>query len=135
MNYLRQEGGEFLSDLPKDFQQQTTGAAQVEGFLLEGQPSNAMDYASATVMLARGAGLPSRLAAGYLPGSRDPLSGAYKVRESDAHAWAEIYFANAGWVPFDSSPRGELAAGGTAASGVGFLSRAGGMVSFSHTYR
>ena len=67
-----------------------------------------MDYATATVMLARASGLPSRLALGYLPGIREPLSGAYMVRESDAHAWAEVYFADQGWVPVDSAPRPTL---------------------------
>ena len=121
VSYLRREGGTFLSNWP----QETTGTARLEEFLLDGQPGNAMDYATATVMLARASGLPTRLAVGYLPGSRDPLSGAYKVRRSDAHAWAEIYFAKGGWIPFDSSPRGDLAAGGTAASRVGFLFNAG----------
>ncbi|MDP6550315.1 MAG: transglutaminaseTgpA domain-containing protein, partial [Dehalococcoidia bacterium] len=49
----------------------------LEEFLVEGKPGNAMDYATATVMPARASGLPSRLAVGYLPGIRDPLSGAY----------------------------------------------------------
>ena len=121
VSYLRLEGGTFLPN----WHQETTGTARLEEFLVDGQPGNAMDYATATVMLARASGLPSRLAVGYLPGSRDPLSGAYKVRGSDAHAWAEIYFAKGGWIPFDSSPRGDLAAGGTAASSVGFLFKAG----------
>ena len=62
---------------------------------------------------------------GYLPGTRDPLYGASPFLISDAHIWAEIYFSNSGWIPFDSSPRGNLAAGGTAASGVGTPFNAG----------
>ena len=121
VSYLRREGSAFLPDWPEE----TAGTARLEEFLADGQPGNAMDYATATVMLARVSGLPSRLAVGYLPGSRDPLSGAYRVKRSDAHAWAEIYFANGEWIPFDSSPRGDLAAGGTAATNVGFLFQPG----------
>jgi transglutaminase-like putative cysteine protease len=63
-----------------------------------------MDLATATVLLARGAGIAARLVTGYLPGQFDPLSGTYMVRESDRHAWAEVFFSNSGWVPFDSAP-------------------------------
>ncbi|MDP7511475.1 MAG: transglutaminase domain-containing protein [Dehalococcoidia bacterium] len=102
-----------------------TPSVTLEEFLVEGKPGNAMDYATATVMLARASGLPSRLAVGYLPGVRDPLSGAYKVRQRDAHAWAEVYFANHGWVPFDSSPRQEEVITGGVDSGVGYLFQGG----------
>ena len=68
-------------------------------------------------MLARGAGLPARLAVGYLPGERDLLSGAYVVRERDAHAWAEIYFREHGWVPFDGTHHPDLYATGAARGG------------------
>ena len=64
-----------------------------------------MDIATATVLLARGAGIPARLVTGYLPGQFDPLSGTYMVRASDRHTWAEVFFSNTGWVPFDSAPR------------------------------
>ncbi len=88
--------------------------ATLDEFLFEGQPGSALDYATATVMLARASGLTARLALGYLPGIRDPLSAAFVVRESDAHAWAEILFAGSGWVPFDSAPHpGTFGSGGT----------------------
>ena len=75
-------------------------------FLLKQEPGGDLEFATAVTLLARASGLPARLALGYLPGVRDPLSGAYLVRVKDAHAWSEIYFANHGWVPFDSTPRG-----------------------------
>ena len=85
--------------------------------LVEGTPGTSMDFATSTVMMARAAGLPARLAVGYLPGERDPLSGAYSVRGRDAHAWAEIQFQKHGWVPFDGAPRPDLVAGGSTAGG------------------
>ena len=76
-----------------------------EGFLARGTAGTSMDFASATVLLARAAGVPARLVTGYLPGRLDPLSGTYVVHEGDRHAWSEIYLGGIGWVPFDSSPR------------------------------
>lgn len=84
---------------------QLDSSTSVEGFLLEGDAGTSMDYATATVLLARAAGLPARLAVGYLPGERDLLSGAYTVRKQDAHAWAEVLFEDHGPVPFDGTPR------------------------------
>ena len=74
-------------------------------FLQQGSAGTAMDFATATVLLARAAGIPSRLVTGYLPGSFDPLSGTYVVREEDRHAWAEIYLGRVGWIPLDAAPR------------------------------
>lgn len=39
---------------------------------------------------------------GYLPGRRE--EGEVVVRQSDAHAWAELYFEGYGWLPFDPTP-------------------------------
>ena len=80
---------------------------------------------ASTAVAVSSSGQPARVAAGYLPGVRDSLSGAYKMKRSDAHAWAEIYFADHGWVPFDSSPRSNLLSGGKTSHRLGFLLQAG----------
>lgn len=85
--------------------------ATLEQFLFERVTGSVLDYATATVMLARAAGMPARLAVGYLPGTRDPLTGTYRVRESDRHAWAEVEFDRSGWVPFDGAPRSDQSLG------------------------
>jgi len=59
-------------------------------------------------MMARQAGLQSRIATGYLPGEYNSYSGASKVSPQEAHAWSEIYFNHAGWIPFDASTRPDL---------------------------
>ncbi|MCH8309143.1 MAG: transglutaminase domain-containing protein [Chloroflexi bacterium] len=82
-------------------------------FLTKQDKGTSMDFATASVLLARASGIPSRLVTGYLPGQLDPLSGTYVVRRSDAHVWAEIFFDGVGWVPFDSTPRPETAGFGT----------------------
>ena len=76
--------------------------------LLGEAPGSAIDFATAMVLMARSAGLPARLATGYLPGSYSAYSGAATISQRDAHAWAEIAFQEAGWVPFDAAPRPDL---------------------------
>ena len=58
-------------------------------------------YATSMVVLARAAGLPARLVAGYANGSYDIERAQYVVTENYAHSWVEIYFANIGWVEFE----------------------------------
>jgi transglutaminase-like putative cysteine protease len=102
-----------------------TSSASLDQFLFENARGSALDYATATVMLARASGLSSRLAMGYLPGVRDPLSGAYMVRESDAHAWAEVYFEGQGWVPIDNAPRPDIKLRFDEGGGTGLLLQGG----------
>ena len=82
-------------------------------FFLFGQQAGYSDYfGSAMAVLLRAAGVPSRLAIGYGTGDFDEDVGAYVVRESDAHAWTEVYFPDFGWVPFEPTPTKEVRAPG-----------------------
>lgn len=99
--------------------------ATLDEFLFQGAPGNVLDYATATVMLARASDMPARLAVGYLPGVKDPLTGTYRVRRSDLHAWAEVRFDQNGWVPFDGSPRGEFSYGQRPTAGLAKLFTSG----------
>jgi transglutaminase-like putative cysteine protease len=58
-------------------------------------------YATAFVVMARAAGMPARLASGYVGGMYDPATGAYLVREFDGHSWPEVYFSEWGWIGFE----------------------------------
>lgn len=58
-------------------------------------------FASAFVTLMRAAGVPARVVTGYLGGSWNPIGRYYVVRQSDAHAWAEVWLEDEGWVRFD----------------------------------
>jgi hypothetical protein len=49
----------------------------------------------------RAAGIPSRVVAGYQGGEINPVDGFMAVRQSDAHAWAEVWLQNRGWVRVD----------------------------------
>ncbi len=75
----------------------------VDYFLFDLQKGYCDYFASAMVVLARAAGIPARLVIGYAPGSFDSLNARYIVTEADAHAWAELYFPEAGWVEFEAT--------------------------------
>lgn len=61
-----------------------------------------VQFASAMIMLSREAGIPARMAVGFLPGTADGDSRV--VRVNDAHAWPELYFPQLGWVRFEPTP-------------------------------
>jgi transglutaminase-like putative cysteine protease len=76
----------------------------IEAFLLGELEGHCEYFASAMVVLARAEGLPSRLVNGFAGGRRNEVGGFVEVTQSDAHAWVEIHFENAGWVRFDPTP-------------------------------
>ncbi len=57
--------------------------------------------ASAFAVLMRAAGIPARLVAGYQGGERNPVDGLWTVRQSDAHAWTEVWLPREGWMRID----------------------------------
>jgi transglutaminase-like putative cysteine protease len=85
------------------------GVDVVDDFLFRSRLGWCEQVASSLVVMARSVGIPSRLATGFVPGSRDALTGQFTVRERDAHAWAEIYFPGVGWQPFDPTASVPLA--------------------------
>jgi transglutaminase-like putative cysteine protease len=70
-------------------------------FLFELQRGYCDYYATAFVVLARLAGLPTRFATGYSYGQWNPVDGVFVISEGDAHSWPEVYFPEAGWIPFE----------------------------------
>lgn len=77
------------------------GVDVVDHFLFDAEAGWCEQIASSLVVLARANGIPARLVTGYVPEDHDPVTGLYTVRQRDAHAWAEIWFPEVGWVPFD----------------------------------
>ncbi len=80
------------------------GAEVVDTFLFEDQEGVCEQYVTALVVLARSLGIPARLATGYGSGDYNPITNYYEVRLNHAHSWAEVYFPESGWVPFDPTP-------------------------------
>ena len=58
-------------------------------------------YAATMAVILRDMGVPTRIAEGFLPGTRDPITGIELLQASSAHAWVEVYFEGFGWVPFN----------------------------------
>jgi transglutaminase-like putative cysteine protease len=77
------------------------GADIVEYFLFRLQKGYCDYYASAMVVLARAAGIPARYVVGYIGEYYDESEDVYIITADQAHAWAEVYFPDYGWVPFE----------------------------------
>ena len=77
------------------------GDDAVERYLFVDKKGFCEQIASALVVMLRSQGIPARVAVGFAPGERNPFTGLWEVRASDAHAWAEVWFPNVGWQPFD----------------------------------
>ncbi|MGI8520815.1 MAG: transglutaminase TgpA family protein [Actinomycetota bacterium] len=77
------------------------GRDAVDHFLFDTDVGFCEQFASATAVMLRSLDIPARLVAGYTPGTRNPFTGYYEVRNSDAHAWFEVYFPSLGWYEFD----------------------------------
>ena len=58
-------------------------------------------FASAYATLMRAAGVPARVVTGYLGGEWVPGGDYFIVRQSDAHAWTEIWLEGQGWTRVD----------------------------------
>lgn len=81
------------------------GQDPVDRFLFEDGGGSSQQAASAMAVLLRSAGVPTRMAAGYLPGDRAVFGGELVVRARHAATWVEVWFPSAGWVPFDPTLR------------------------------
>ena len=73
------------------------GAEPIDDFLFNTRRGFCEHYAAAFVFLMRAAGVPARVVTGYQGGEVNPVDGYVVVRQSDAHAWAEVWLAGEGW--------------------------------------
>ena len=83
-------------------------AEPVDYFLFESRQGYCQHFAQAFTVLARLAGLPSRLATGYSPGTHNLLTNSFDVYEYHAHAWTQIFIEPYGWLTFDGVAPGNL---------------------------
>lgn len=77
------------------------GENPMDRFLFETRAGFCEHYAGAFTLLMRIAGIPSRIVLGYLGGQYNPISNQYLIRQSDAHAWSEVWISGSGWVRVD----------------------------------
>jgi len=95
LGYLR-AGGFTYTTTPERL-----GPDAIDEFLFDTREGFCGHYASAFVVLMRAAGVPARIVTGYLGGEWNPIGGYLIVRQSDAHAWAEVWLEGRGWTRVD----------------------------------
>lgn len=77
------------------------GDDPIDAFLFDTRRGFCEHYAAAFTVLMRLAGIPARVVTGYQGGEINPLGDYLIVRQSDAHAWAEVLLPERGWVRVD----------------------------------
>ncbi len=79
----------------------------VDDFMFNTRQGFCGHYASAFTTMMRAAGIPARVVGGYQGGDWNPVGGYMIVRQSQAHAWSEVWLPGAGWQRVD--PTGAVA--------------------------
>ncbi len=77
------------------------GRHSVDEFLFDTRQGYCEHYASAFVVLMRALDIPARVVTGYQGGEINPVDGFMTVRQSDAHAWSEVWLRERGWIRID----------------------------------
>ncbi|MBE3073608.1 MAG: transglutaminase domain-containing protein [Actinobacteria bacterium] len=103
--YLGADGGFTysltLAPPAKDQAGNDAGLDPLTNFLVT-KKGYCVQFATAMVMMSRAAGIPARMAIGFLPGTR--AKDIWTVTASDAHAWPELYLDGIGWTRFEPTP-------------------------------
>ena len=76
----------------------------VEAFLFKNKGGLPDQFSTVLTVMLRSVGIPCRLVTGFAPGSFNPFTGMYVVRNTDAYAMTEVYFPKYGWFAFDPIP-------------------------------
>jgi transglutaminase-like putative cysteine protease len=77
------------------------GRDSIDDFLFETKRGFCEHFASSFVVLMRAAGIPARVVTGYQGGYFNAVGNYLLVRQSDAHAWSEVWLEGRGWVRID----------------------------------
>lgn len=77
------------------------GINAVDEFLFDTRMGYCEHYSSSFAVVMRMAGIPARIVTGYLGGWYSPLGEYMLVRQSDAHAWVEVWLHGEGWSRID----------------------------------
>ncbi|MEC4748811.1 DUF3488 and transglutaminase-like domain-containing protein [Methylomicrobium sp. Wu6] len=95
LDHFRRENFRYTLEPPK------LDDNPIESFLFETRAGFCSHYASAFVYLLRAAHIPARVVTGFQGGEMNDLGRFIRVRQADAHAWAEVWHENRGWVRYD----------------------------------
>ncbi|BAU50443.1 transglutaminase [Sulfurifustis variabilis] len=97
LQYFRKESFRYTLSPPR------LGDDPVDEFLFETRRGFCEHYAAAFATLMRAAGVATRVVIGYQGGLYNPTGDYDMVRQSDAHAWTEVWLAPRGWVRVDAT--------------------------------
>jgi transglutaminase-like putative cysteine protease len=95
LDYFNREGFQYTLNPPP------LGSNSIDDFLFGTRKGFCEHYAGSFVYLMRAAGIPARVVTGYQGGEFNAPGNYYVVRQSDAHAWAEVWLRGQGWVRVD----------------------------------
>jgi transglutaminase-like putative cysteine protease len=95
LTHLRQGGYRYTLE-PGRF-----GRDSADEFWFDRRAGFCEHIAASFVILLRAMGVPARVVTGYQGGERNPVDGLWSVRQSDAHAWAEVWLPGRGWTRVD----------------------------------
>lgn len=95
LRHFNQEEFHYTLDAP------LLGLNQVDDFLFRTRSGYCEHYASAFTVMMRMAGIPARVVTGYQGGWYNEFGDYLLVRQSDAHAWSEIWLEDSGWTRVD----------------------------------
>lgn len=76
-------------------------ANAVDDFLFNTKRGFCEHFASAFTVMVRSVGIPARVVTGYQGGEFNSMGGYFIVRQSDAHAWSEVWLEGRGWQRID----------------------------------
>ena len=96
VDYLRAQGFQYTLE-PGTY----LGPNALDEFLFERRIGFCEHFSAAFATLMRAAGVPSRVVIGYMGGEWSPRGGYMIVRQSEAHAWTELWLADKGWTRVD----------------------------------
>jgi protein-glutamine gamma-glutamyltransferase len=88
-------------------------------FLFRDRIGYCQQFSGAMALMLRTLGIPSRVAAGFSPGTA--TDDGFLVSDLDAHSWVEVYFNRIGWVAFDPTPAAAPASSRLARPGAPIL--------------
>lgn len=77
------------------------GRDSIDEFLFETKIGFCEHFSSSFTFLMRAAGIPARVVTGYVGGYQNRIGGFLLVRQSDAHAWSEVWLRGRGWTRVD----------------------------------
>lgn len=100
-DFIDQVLARYRESYTYSLQAPTLGEHAIDEFLFDTRRGFCEHFAGSFAFLMRAAGIPARIVVGYQGGEYHPSAGYLILRQYDAHAWAEVWLRDRGWVRVD----------------------------------